>query len=531
MQTFYKFSFTFLCLAFVLNASAQRIVPIAASADPNNPTDLHPIIQGDTMSNGNRVDNNTIYTLENGALYVLSRELVNKPEWPLQIQAADLSDKENKPRITRIPNSSGDFRRIAWPEGDVSFRNLWIISGERAPAAQHDWGLFRLFGENSTIVVDDCIIEKDRGGFLQVRANGIKCFVSNSIFRNGGNRKIFQGNGRGIDARNFWFDTLVVKQSVFHNIQDRVFRSQGASVPHNYIEFDRNTVFNQVGRHGSFQFGQARSVKVTNNMLSNPLMLGTTPAYTDEQTQPDNETHKIFTLDTLYSDTQLEFAANNIFYTQDVLDYWASNDTVSQPGIYSQLIMDVLGGNAPNTFTQEVVEFEAVPATILPYVVDLYADPTATDMFDFIVEDQSLAGTPVDQGNLFDFSTFSPCYSSSAASATGATDGGAIGATDFCDNLSSSVFSPRFAPELALSIAPNPVGEVAVISYNLASAGPVVLTIHDAVGRQVSVLDQGTQPTGERTVTWNQAGSLPTGMYYARLQTSDGQQTLKFILN
>jgi len=260
-------------------------------------------------------------------------------------------------------------------------------------------------------------------------------------------------------------------------------------------------------------------------------MLGTTPAYTDEQTQPDNETHKVFTIDTLYSDTQLEFASNNIFYTQDVLDYWASNDTVSQPGIYSQLIMDVLGGSAPSTYTEEVVDFEAVPMSILQYVIDLYADPTATDMFDFIVEDASLAGTPVDQGNLFDFSTFSPCYSPSAASATGATDGGAIGATDFCDQLSSSVFSPRFAPELDLNINPNPVSDVAVISYNLVNTSPVVLTIHDATGRQVTTLDQGTQPSGERTVTWNQAGQFPAGLYFARLQTSDGQQTLKFLLN
>ncbi len=530
MQALYRFSFILISLAFIVQASAQRVVPIAASGNPNMPTDIYPIIQGDTMANGNRVDNNTIYTLENGATYVVSREIVNKAVWPLQIQAADLTDTDNKPRITRIPNASGDFRRITWPEGDLTFRNLWVVSGEKAPGAQHDWGLIRLFGENSRVIVDNCIIEKDRGGFLQVRANGLKIYVNNSVFRNGGNRKILQGNGRGIDARNFFIDTLVAKQNVFHNLQDRVFRSQGATEPHNYIEFDHNTVFNQVGRHGSFQFGLARTVKVTNNMLSNPLMLGTSPVYTDEQTQPDADAHKIFTLDTLYSDTQLEFAGNNIFYTQDVLDYWASNDTVNQPAIYSDLIMDVLQGSAPGSFTQEVLTFEAVPVTILPYVVDLYADPTATDMFDFIVEDQSLAGTPVDQGNLFDFSTFSPCYPSSAASATGATDGGAIGATDFCSNLSSSIFSPQ-AVELEMSIAPNPVNDFAVLSYTLETGSQVVLTIYDAVGREVLTSNQGAQSAGNQTITLSQTNKLPAGLYYARLQTDDGQQTLKFLMN
>ncbi len=530
MQLLYRFSLILLGLAIMVPVTGQRVISIAASSDPNVPTDIFPIIQGDTLANGDRVDNNTVYKLENGSLYVVSREIINKPEWPLQIEAEDVTMTDSKPTITRLPNASGAFRRMFWPEGDMTLRNLWVISGEKAPGAQHDWGLIRIFGENSRIVVSDCIIEKDRGGFLQMRANGVRCFVNNSVFRNGGNRKILQGNGRVIDARNFFMDTLVVEQSVFFNLQDRVFRSQGGSVQHNYIEFDHNTLFNQIGRHGTFQFGRAKTVKVTNNMMSNPLMLGTSPIYTDEQTQPDNEAHKIFTIDTLYADTQFEFGGNNIFYTQDVLDFFDGNDTVSKPAVYSQLIMDVLQADAAGSFSEEVVEFEAVPPTILQYAMDIYEDPTATDMFDLIVEDASLAGTPVDQGNLFDFSTFSPCYSPDAASATGATDGGAIGATDFCSNLSTDTYSPRVAPELGLSITPNPVGQAAVISYELASSSAVVLTIHDTWGRLVNVVQQANQTPGSQTITWNPAGQLPAGVYIARLQTPGGQQSLKFVL-
>jgi hypothetical protein len=122
MQLFYRFSFLLLCLAFLVPVTGQRVIDIAANADPNQPTDIYPIIQGDTMPNGDRMDNNTVYTLENGATYVVSRELVNKPEWPLQIQAADLTDTDTKPVLTRIPNSSGSFRRIFWPEGDLTVR-------------------------------------------------------------------------------------------------------------------------------------------------------------------------------------------------------------------------------------------------------------------------------------------------------------------------------------------------------------------------------------------------------------------------
>lgn len=516
-----------LVLAFV-PIDAQRIVNIPASPDPNQPTDLFTAIQGDTMANGDRVDNNTIYTLENGQLYIVRQQLVNKPEWPLQIQAVDLEDTENKPIITRIPNASGAFPNVMWPEGDVTLRNLWIIAGEKAAGAQHDWGKIRFFGENSRLVVDHCIIEKDRGGFIQIRANNMRVFVSNSIFRNGGNRRIFQGNGRGIDARGFAFDSLVVTQSVFHNLQDRVFRSQGAASPHGYIEFDRNTVFNQVGRHGCFQFGQVRELKVTNNLLQNPIMLGTTPAFTDEQTQPDNDSHKVFTIDTLFGETDLTFASNNVYYTQDVLDYFASNDTVSQPAVYSQLILDRLGADAPSTWYSETVTLEAVPDRILEYVSDLYADPAATDMYDFIVEDEALRGTPLDFGNIFDFSEFSPCYSEMAASATGATDGGAVGASDFCSELSTSIFSPAVSIDLDLSLAPNPVGELSTIRFDLNTAGPVRVVVHNLVGAEVAVLDQSVRNPGVQSVTWDTNG-LPTGMYVVRLQTAEGEQTIKAI--
>ncbi|TXF91768.1 T9SS type A sorting domain-containing protein [Neolewinella aurantiaca] len=529
MQNLTRFTFGILCLLCLLPLTAQRIVHIPANPDPNQPVDIYTIIQGDTTATGERTDNNTIYTLENGELYIVRRQIVNKPDWPLQIQAQDLTDTENKPRITRIPNSSGVYPNVFWPEGDMTLRNLWVVAGERGPGAQHDWGKIRLYGENSKVVIDHCIIEKDRGGFLQVNANNIRCYVNNSIFRNGGNRKIFQGNGRGIDGRNYAFDSLVVTQSVFHNIADRILRSQGGVEPHNYIEFDHNTIFNHVGRHGCFQFGLAKTVKITNNLLRNPILLGSTPAFTDEQTQPDNESFKVFTLDTLYDDANLEFAANNIYYTQDVLDLFNSIDSVSRPEVYSDLILQHLGASAPSTYFEEVVELEAVPPSILEYIEDVYANPAATDMYDFIVEDISLAGTPLDFGNLFDFSTFSPCYPATAISATAATDGGAVGAVDFCSELSTDTYAPELTRQLKFSLSPNPVGAFTTIIYELAQAGPVRIAIYDAVGREVSVIHHANQAAGIQRVDWQPAGTLPKGIYVARLQTRQGEQSLKFV--
>ncbi|MCR9100394.1 MAG: T9SS type A sorting domain-containing protein [bacterium] len=527
MQKFYVFSLFFLSVGFLCNA--QRFVLIEASADIANPTNIFPIIMGDTTANGDRVDNNTVYQLENGQVYVSSGRLVNKPEWPLQIQAVDLQDTENKAIITRVPNASGDFQDIMRAEGDVTFQNLWIIAGEAAPLGQHDWGRVRILGEGSRVVVRDCIIEKDRGGFLQMRANNVKCYIENSVLRNGGNRRMLQGNGRGIDAREFYFDTLVIRNTIVHNIQDRFFRSQGGSQPHNYIEIDHCTSFNTIGRHGHIQLGRVLKAKITNNLFMNPIMLGSSPIYTDEQTQPDGDLHKVITIDTLYEGTDLEIKANNIFWTEDVTDYWASNDSVSAPGVLSQLIEAHLGSEVEQAFFQEQLELNNVPERILQYVIDLYNDPSSMDMYDFIVEDVAVEGTPFDSGNLFDFSEFDPCYSPNTTSATAGTDGGAIGAVEQCEELINST-AEVLNPGLQLTVQPNPTSGRAVFRYTLEQSGQVALSLHSLSGQKVATVFSGFQLSGDQYLDWAPVQSMAAGLYIARLQTEEGITALKVLV-
>ncbi|MEQ8703614.1 MAG: T9SS type A sorting domain-containing protein [Phaeodactylibacter sp.] len=527
MKKIYLLSILFLGLGFISNA--QRFVLIEASADPANPANIFPVIMGDTTANGDRVDNNTVYQLENGQVYVSSGRLVNKPEWPLQIQAVDLQDTENKAIITRIPNASGDYQDIMRAEGDVTFLNLWIIAGEVGPLELHDWGRMRILGEGSRVIVRDCIIEKERGGFLQMRANNVKCYVENSILRNGGNRRVLQGNGRGIDARDFYFDTLVVRNTIVHNIQDRFFRSQGGSQPHNYIEIDHCTSFNTIGRHGHIQLGRILTAKITNNLFINPIMLGSSPIYTDEQTQPDGDLHKVITVDTLYEGTDLEISANNIFWTEDVTDYWASNDTVSAPGVLSQLIEEHLGSEVGNAFFQEQLELNNVPERILQYVIDLYNDPSSINMYDFIVEDVAVAGTPFDSGNLFDFSEFAPCYSPNTESATASTNGGAVGAVGGCEELINST-TEVLNSSLQLTAQPNPTAGATTFRYTLDQSSQVALSLHSLSGQKVATVFSGYQVAGEQYVEWGPVQAMPAGLYIARLQTEEGVMALKMIV-
>ena len=508
-----------------------RYVYVDPGDDPLALIRLNNVVMGDTTETGERVSLNTIYQLENGRVYVMSDRIDSRAGgWPVQIEAVDLTNTEVKPIITRIPNADGGRSKIVYAGGDMTLKNLWIISGENGPLEDHHWGQIRMFGTDSRIIVEDCIIEKDRGGFLQLRALGVKCYVNRCHFRNGGNRRLLQGNGRGIDARNWQFDSLVVKNTVMHNIIDRVFRSQGGTIPHNYIEFDHNTIFNIGGRHGCFQFGRVNEVKVTNNILMNPLLLGTSPIYTDEQTQPDNGAHKVFTIDTLYEGAKFNFAANNIFWSQDVLDVLNGIDSVSIPNIYSDLIVQALGNDGSDTYIQEAITLNNVPINLTQYVIDLYANPASEEMFDFVVEDILFEGTAFDNGHLFDFSMFDPCYSPDTESAKAATNGGAIGATQTCAALISSIYEPEINNTLELAVWPNPMSQEATFSYNLTNNGEVRLSLYSIVGQEIGVLVSGERTAGTHTVRFGISDQLAKGVYIARLQTEEGQMSLKVMI-
>lgn len=355
-------------------------------------------------------------------------------------------------------------------------------------------------------------------------------YITNCILRNGGNRRILQGNGRGVDSRNFPLDTLVMKNTIVHNLQDRFFRSQGAMTPHNYIEIDNCTAFNVAGRHGFIQLGRVETAKITNNLFVNPIMLGSSPFYTDEQTQPDGDLHKVITVDTLYENTSLSISNNNIFWTQDVQDYWATNDTVSAPGVLSDLVLESLGNAADDAFFQEPLTLNNVPGTILQYVIDLYNNPSAEDMFDFIVEDATLDGTDFDSGNLFDFTAFDPCYDGGTQSATASTEGKAIGAIFLCPGLLSSTFSIAQEESLQFTTFPNPAATTINVAFELEQSSQVQLLVSDLSGRTVATLLQSKLQTGEHNFVFDITNRLSKGMYVLTLRTDQGLMTQKMVV-
>jgi hypothetical protein len=76
---------------------------------------------------------------------------------------------------------------------------------------------------------------------------------------------------------------------------------------------------------------------------------------------------------------------------------------------------------------------------------------------------------------------------------------------------------------------PNPFNPATTISFSLPSKSFVSLKVFDALGREVSILFADELPAGTHARQWN-AGALPSGMYFYRLQAASSTETKKLLL-
>ena len=85
-------------------------------------------------------------------------------------------------------------------------------------------------------------------------------------------------------------------------------------------------------------------------------------------------------------------------------------------------------------------------------------------------------------------------------------------------------------PESAIvHAAPNPFADATSIRFALAEAGRARLSVWDVSGQQVALLTDGVRTAGEHEIPFD-AGALPSGLYFARLQTPGGSDTFKLTI-
>lgn len=76
---------------------------------------------------------------------------------------------------------------------------------------------------------------------------------------------------------------------------------------------------------------------------------------------------------------------------------------------------------------------------------------------------------------------------------------------------------------------PNPFNPTTSVSYSIPSDGYVTLSIYDALGKEVAVLDNGFRTAGNYSHTFD-ASALSSGMYFYTIRSGDFVQTKKMLL-
>jgi hypothetical protein len=80
---------------------------------------------------------------------------------------------------------------------------------------------------------------------------------------------------------------------------------------------------------------------------------------------------------------------------------------------------------------------------------------------------------------------------------------------------------------------PNPFNPKTTIQYSIPNEELVILKVYDLLGTEVAILVNEEKSPGKYEINWNasaEAGRLPSGVYFYRLQAGSFIETKKMIL-
>lgn len=528
-----KLYFLLICACLAAASMTAQTFTVAEDLDPLGPdfpaTNLSAFVDANTDEN----TTSATFILKRGGRYFFDA----KKEWVFDVafvaEEAPVSLTDPMmPLLFRFNAGATNLAPMYEGTGNLTIDGLHVIMGEEQPgAANYENSSIRPRGVDKRYIFRNSWIEKSRQAIARIEGDGSKSYVENCLIQNMGDYKRFQGNGRLIDVRTTAADSVVITNNVIGNILDRLyigFRQRS----NNYFEFTNNTVYNHVGRHGLIQLSNTKTAKINNNLFSNPKMMGTTPSISDEQISFDNQITYLFTSDTIAEGGSIEMLNNNIFYTDDVLEFFNTTDSVAKAPILGPNFTAALSSPVEDAFFEDKVELISVPsrAPVLEYTKMALNDRASLELTDMMVEPLENQGTPFDEGYIFDFSTFNPCFVDGSPSTTGATDGFRVGARTACTTVGTRDII-AYNQRLNLKASPNPAGSSTTISYTLTETGVVNVILYDALGKQVATVFTGEQVPGEHNVEFNGMGQLATGMYFANLFTAEGRMFTRIVKN
>ncbi len=478
--------------------------------EPGPPGIIEQTIFGDTTETGERANPNRIYILKRATPY-LTAQRVRWGDYHIHLKAEDGDGV--RPLIMFSPSEGGGA-----PSELVRTNSGAHLTLEGIHITGKDvlgniiMRLFRVGGDSTRLVFDDCIVEESSQTGIRCDASGIKMYITNSIWNRMG-QPTNANNGRMIDTRGNPIDTVWVENSVVYDVTSRMYWGNGGSL--HYGRFNQNT-FYACGQHG-FDFTQSDNLMFTNNIFAEPLFLGVT----------DSSITYAMSIDTVGGDDNIDISYNNIYVSDEfaaALPELALSDTLrsGKDFLFGPTISAVIASSASATTNiSETLDFTDAPNIPTQFINAYSVDSTARG--DGVVQD---AGE-------WDFSDLSPddlysgispgydryvvhhdfSYPESAQSYTAGSEGQKLGAD--LSNIDTDVEEDYFISDRILYY-PNPVREELFVQ-NLDQSKLSSISIYNLMGQRL--LHQDVRNLHARF----QLGALPSGTYVLTVRDQQGK--------
>ncbi len=305
------------------------IVPQNINGDPFGA--INKTIIGDTTATGERNNPDRYYKLEQDNIYFLSGTMT--ANFDLRI-IADPPEAGHKPPIiaSGIASDGSTVGLYIQCLGDAMFKNIYFQA--TPPTGQGETFLtIQLLKNDGKYLFDGVHFEWGLWLSIGSWASNTNTTIINSYFRNVENATS-QWNGRGISFQNFDQDTVIMVNNTFFNVNS--FLLQGQRNLMKYVKFEHNTMVNSI--KWPIQWEWQVNADFNNNIFYNIHSMGEFPS--DKAGQDiDGLAFGIFNMEELpllFTDTLgypeadriVNLHNNNWFYTQEVLDYWNSIDSL-----------------------------------------------------------------------------------------------------------------------------------------------------------------------------------------------------------
>ncbi len=392
------------------------------------------------------------------------------------------------------------------------------------------------------LVVDGCTFVGFGGRTLEAGRDSTVVIVRNCI-ETGNGRSNRVDNGRFIDLRANFCDTLIVQNNTLLNCADRWFRHMLEDGKVNYMLIDHNTFMNGTGYRPSFQFRNVAYFNFTNNLVINPSILGSTHSgvrkdEVETPTEKNSLYNTICTFNMAGADTMnksLIMRNNNLWRDPRIDAILGGFDLANKDSVGISPWFD-------SAFLARIDTNKAMFHEALNFVHAVTIDSILLELQKYV------SGAKGYGNSAFIFRSdeyavgLDMSYGTTAKSYTAADGQLPLGDLNWYPTKKAqwlTAVEDRNASTQPAAYGlsqnyPNPFNPTTVFEYTLPKNGQVKVAVFNMMGQAVKTLVNKNMPAGTHSISWDGTNAngqfVAAGLYMYRLEADQTNITRKMVL-